>query len=30
VVGATIMVTRIASGEIEDAKAKFYLDFYDR
>jgi hypothetical protein len=30
VVGAAIMAARIASGEIEGAKRKFYLDCFDR
>jgi hypothetical protein len=30
VIGAAIMVARIASGEIEGAKGKFYLDCFDR
>jgi len=30
VVGAAIMAARIASGEIEEAKEKFYLDCFDR
>ena len=30
VIGAAIMVARIASGEIEGAKRKFYLDCFDR
>jgi hypothetical protein len=29
-IGAAIMVARIASGEIEGAKGKFYLDCFDR
>ena len=30
VIGAAIMVARIASGEIEGAKGRFYLDCFDR
>jgi hypothetical protein len=30
VVGAAIMAARIASGEIGNAKGKFYLDCFDR
>jgi hypothetical protein len=30
VISAAIMVARIATGEIEGAKGKLYLDFFDR